>query len=377
VLYTLRRVGETGPDASSIVVQTVGGTTRRPLVRAARLGIAVATGQLVYLRGADLMASALDLRRMEVTGDPTVIATGVTAHWAVSNTGTIAYQVSAGVSPRNLVWVDRHGKEDPIPMPPQPASLLRLSPDGRRLALGSDLEIDVWSFEKSTITRISEAGGKHWDAVWTKDSRRLLFSSGVSMTGMRILSKVVDGAGAATVLTEAPDGGFPNALSPDDRFLLFHRGIGELMLQSLDPPGTPHQLTKGIALNAVFSPDGQWIAYQSVDAARPEIFVRSFSNTEAGPRPVASGGGKYPLWSPDGRELFFIDNDGWLTSVSVDTREGFATGLPVRLFLTRAYAVEANSRPFDISRDGRFVFMKSSDDAGSFINVVTNWHANR
>ena len=83
------------------------------------------------------------------------------------------------------------------------------------------------------------------------------------------------------------------------------------------------------------------------------------------------------MWSPDGRELFFIDNDGWLTSVSVDTREGFATGLPVRLFLTRAYAVEANSRPFDISRDGRFVFMKSSDDAGSFINVVTNWHANR
>jgi serine/threonine-protein kinase len=374
VQFTLRRVGETGAEASSIVVQTVGSSTRKILVRAAKFGAILPSGHLVYLRGTDLLALPFEARRLEVTGDPMVIATGVTAQWAISNTGTIAYQISAAVSPRTLVWVDRHGKEDPIAMPPQIGSLIRLSPDGRRLALTGGSEIRVWTFEKSTMTRLSESGVGHWDAVWRGDGRRLLFSSGSSLTAMRIIMKAADGGGAATVLTEGPDGGFPNAVSPDDRFLVFHRGAGELMLQPLDPVGPPRQLVPGIALNAVFSPDGRWIAYQSNEVGGTEIVVRAFPNTGAGRWQVSSGGGRHPLWSPDGRELFFISAAGVLTAVPVESRDGFATGPPVELFRTRPYAADSNSRAFDISHDGkRFVFMKLAAESKPAISVITNW----
>jgi serine/threonine-protein kinase len=338
VLFTVRRVNETGPEASSIVVQTVGSADRRMLVRAAKAGVALTTGHLVYLRGTDLMAAAFDTRRLEVTGDPRVIATGVTVQSAVSDAGTIAYQADfPAATPRMPVWVDRHGNEEAIPMPPQVASLLRLSPDGRRLALTGDTEIRVWSFEKRTITRMAEPGGGHWDAVWRTDGRRLLFSNGASQTVVRILEKTIDDAATATVLTEAPDGGYPNAISPDDRFLIFHRGAGELMLQALDPPAPARPLVTGVALNAVFSPDGRWIAYQSEEAGRAEIVVRAFRDTAARRWQVSSNGGRYPLWSPDGRELLFINGAGVLTSVAVDSRNGFATGTPVELFQTRAY----------------------------------------
>lgn len=372
VLFTLRRVGETGPGAFSVVVQAVGAKTRTVLVRAGRIGATCPSGHLTYLRDADLVAIRFDAQHLEVTGDPVVVASRVGEQFAASCTGTIAYPMAVVDGLRSPTWVDRHGREDPIAMPSQAASSLRLSPDGHRIALMSDNEIRVWTFEKRTMVRLSEGGG-HWDAAWLPDGRRLLFSAGSSLLSMQILLTAFDGVGAATILTPSPAGGFPNAVSPDGKFLIFHRGGGELMLQPLEPPGPARPLFKGIGLNAAFSPDGRWIAYQSADSGKTEVAVRAFPNTDAGRWQVSSGGGRYPLWSPDGRELFFVNSAGVLTAVTVDSRNGFATGQPVELFPTRAYVAESNSRPFDISPDGKhFVFMKLTSEAKPTINVVTN-----
>jgi dipeptidyl aminopeptidase/acylaminoacyl peptidase len=185
--------------------------------------------------------------------------------------------------------------------------------------------------------------------------------------------KAADGSGAATILTPDP-GGFPNAVSPDGKFLVSHRGAGELMLQPLNPTGPPRQLVKGLALNATFSPDGHRIAYQAAQSGRTDVFVRAFPDTKAGRWQVSSGGGKHPVWSPDGRELFFVNAAGALTAVHVESRGGFATGPPMELFQASPYVADSNSRPFDISRDGkRFVFIKVSGDTRPTINVVTNW----
>jgi hypothetical protein len=182
MLFTLRQVGESGPEAFSVVAQPIGSQTRKVLVTAGKSGVALPSGHLVYLRGADLMAVAFDERRVEVTGDPIVVATGMGAQMAISTAGTMAHQMAAAAGLQSLVWVDRHGKEEAIAMPPQNVSLLRLSPDGSRLAMTGASEIRVWSFERSTMTRLREADTGHWDAAWMPDGRRLVFSAGGSVT---------------------------------------------------------------------------------------------------------------------------------------------------------------------------------------------------
>jgi hypothetical protein len=118
-----------------------------------------------------------------------------------------------------------------------------------------------------------------------------------------------------------------------------------------------------------------WIAYQSSGTERSEVHVLAFPDASGGRSQVSSGGGRYPLWSPDGRELFFINAAGFLTAVTVDSQHGFATGPPRQLFRADPYDVRANSRPFDISHDGkRFVFAKPATDAARpTIHVVSNW----
>jgi serine/threonine-protein kinase len=269
--------------------------------------------------------------------------------------------------------VDRRGSEEPLGIPPQAISLLRLSPDASRVAITSGAEIRVWTFAKSTMTRLREEEAGQWDAAWTPDGGHLFFSAGNVPSSMRILRKAPDGSGTAATVTPAP-GGYPNDFSPDGKFLLYHRGLGELMLQPMDGSSPPRQIVKGLALNAVFSPDGRWIAYQGAETGRLEIFVRAFPDLETGRWQVSSAGGRYPVWSPDGRELFFISNSGALTAVPVDSQKGFATSAPVDLFRTDAYVSNSNSRPFDIAPDGkRFVFPKLGNEARPAINVVTNW----
>ena len=373
VLFSLRRVGEAGVEATSIVAHDVASGSRTEIVRAGRLAMPLPSGYLVYLSGTDLMAVAFDEPRLRVTGDPVRVASGLASQVAVSKGGTLAYQLAAALVARAPVWVDRGGKEEPIDVPAKATTTLRVSPDGTRLAMTSLNEIRVLTFESGTMARLSEVGGGHWDAAWTPDSRRLLFSSG-ALNAVRIVFKAADGSGAATVLTPLR-GGFPNAVSPDGKYVIFHGGVGELMVQPLDPAAAARPLIEGMALNAVFSPDGRWIAYQAGLVARSEVHVVAFPDASAGRSQVSSGGGRYPLWDPNGRELFFIDAAGFLTAVTVDSRRGFATGPPRPLFRTDRYNVNANSRPFDISHDGkRFVFAKPAADAARpTIHVVINW----
>ena len=373
LLYTVRRVRQAGPDAFTIVVQPVDGGSRKVLVTAGRLGLPLPTGHLAYLRGTDLMAVRFDETTQAVSGEPVVIASDIAAQIAVSPTGTLVHIPPAGLATRMAVWVDRRGSEEPIGIPPQPMPLLRLSPDGNRLAISSGTEIRVWTFAKATMTRLREEEAGQWDAAWMPEGNRLLFSAGRAVATNRILMKAADGSGPTTTVIPSAVG-FPNDVSTDGKLLLYHRGVGELMLYPLDGSAPPRQLVKGRSLNGVFSHDGRWIAYQSTETGRMEIFVRAFPDLDAGRWQVSTGGGRYPVWSPDGGELFFVSDSGHLTAVKVDSKTGFATGAPVQLFRVDGYEANSNSRPYDIAPDGkRFVFPKPVSEDRPTIYVVTNW----
>jgi eukaryotic-like serine/threonine-protein kinase len=315
-----------------------------------------------------------DARRLEVRGDPVVMASNVTSRLVISNRGTLTYEpVPPVAGPRQAVWVDRRGVEEPLDAPPSSAAgYLRLSPNNERLAMTSAGEVRVWTLAGRTETRLVEGRAAQWDATWMPDGRHLVFSTGTQIAP-EIVIRAADGSGTSTRLVAA--GGWPNAVSPDGKHLVYHVGIGTgLMVKPLDPPGEPWQLEPN-ALNGAISPDGNWIAYESRQSSPPEIHVRRFPEAQGRPLPVSSGGGRHPIWSPSGHELFYINGRGMLTAIPVALESGFSTGVPLELFSTAPYGATGNSRAFDVAKDGtRFIFTRpSGTTAGPMITVVTNW----
>jgi Tol biopolymer transport system component len=171
--------------------------------------------------------------------------------------------------------------------------------------------------------------------------------------------------------------GYPDTISPDGRFLVYHTPSNVAMLQPLDPvvAARPLVSAKPQTFNAEISPDGRWIAYQSDESGRFEIYVQPFPAMETGRWQVSESGGVHPLWASSGRELFFIDDAGMLTSLPVQTVSGFAPGKAIGLFPAGQYVVNV-ARAYDVSPDGsRFVFVKTANQARvrpSFV-VVSNW----
>jgi dipeptidyl aminopeptidase/acylaminoacyl peptidase len=134
------------------------------------------------------------------------------------------------------------------------------------------------------------------------------------------------------------------------------------------------QLFQSRATNAHFSPDGHWVAYQSQESGRPEIYVRPFQSA-GGKIQISTEGGDEPVWSRDGRELFYVNGDKMM-AVEVRTQPAFSAGTPQLLFTGR-YEISPNgTADYDVSPDGkRFLKIQptSSEQATTQINVVINW----
>jgi Tol biopolymer transport system component len=191
------------------------------------------------------------------------------------------------------------------------------------------------------------------------DGRPVAFDSSDG-TARTIRQKAADGTGPTTVLVQAPSG-YPDTVSPDGRFLVYHTQANVGMVQPLDPGGPSRVLvqTRAQAFNADLSPDGHWIAYQSDESGRFEIYVQPFPAMDAGRWQVSSAGGAHPLWARNGQELFFIDGRGTLTSAPVQAGSAFSYGKPTGLFPAGQYAVNT-ARNYDVSLDGtQFLFVKT------------------
>jgi eukaryotic-like serine/threonine-protein kinase len=376
VLFTLRN-----PDtaANSIVAQALDGSDRRLVLQAGADARLLPTGDLVYSSGSDLLAVRFDERRLAVIGRRVVVASDVARGWDVSTTGTLVYERAPDAGdPPTLVWVDRQGREETIAAPSlHGAGNVRLSPDRTRIALTSGGDIWLWNVARETATRLTmTSGAQESNAAWFADGRRLVFESGPinqPAAPRQIFVSQADGSGSKTVITRE-GGGWPDAVSPDGKYLVFH-SMGYfpiLMLQRLDPVDAPRPLLSIRSMNGEFSPDGRWIAYQGFDSGRWEIYVQPFPAVESGRWQVSSGGGSRPLWAPNGRELYYLDGSQRLMAVPVESGATFAMGNPTVLFAADGYTMTA-PRNYDVSRDGsKFLFTKRRV-TDPVIMVVTNW----
>jgi serine/threonine-protein kinase len=348
----------------------------------------VQSGHLLFASQGAVRAVGFDLATLQVKGNPISVLEGVirknggSTSFSVSANGTLTY-IAGGfaTNARTLVWVDRQGREEPIGAPPRAYAYPRLSPDGSRIALdvredGND--IWVWDIARQTMVRLTFDRGNNRSPVWSPDGRRIAFTAARD-GGEHLYWQAPDGSGVPELLAPGTITRIPTGFTPDGTQLLFSQETIPYDVGIIAVDGT--RATKWLLNmsydehNAAVSPNGQWIAYQSNESGRDEVYVRPFPAVGSGRWQISTSGGTRPLWAHNGRELFYFIAPGILMSVPVRVDAGFSAGTPVRLF-SGLYLSPQGGRTYDVSPDDRrFVMIKTEDRTAprQQIVVVQNW----
>ena len=381
-------------DAAQIVVQSSDTRERTVVWSGGSDARYVETGHLVYAVGDDLFAIPFDLDTLEVRGGPVPVVEGLTratltasANYGVGESGSLMYLSAPSTGDRSLVWVDRQGREEPLPFDSAPYWWPRVSPDGTHVAvtiIGQEGQ-DVWIGElaRGTLSRLTTTPGVDNVPLWTPDNERVVFATHREQLGrFSFFWGRADGTGPVEkLLTSEAVGHFkPYGWSPDAMNMVFDYGppptldIGLLEMEG-EESWRPLLQTEANEAAPALSPDGTWIAYVSDQTGQPEIYVQRFPDL-GDRRLISYGGGTAPLWSPDGRELFYRNGDQMM-AVRIDREPTFTPGRPVVVFEGQYQAMfGAISRDYDLSPDGqRFLMIRADDENAPApqINIVLNF----
>jgi dipeptidyl aminopeptidase/acylaminoacyl peptidase len=356
-------------------------------------GVYVSSGWLLFVRQGALLAQRFDLARRTLRGETVTLVDSVTVDplmgaggFSASEGGAIAYR-AGGTVPTHLAWFDRLGNELGGVGSPEQVGLsnLMLSPDGRRVAVERTLrnETDLWLLDSTRQLRFTHGSGGNVTRfpTWSPDGSRIAFGE-TGSGAPRIAVKPLAG-GVEEVLLESPEAKILSDWSPDGRFLLYYvpdsKTGTDLWLVPVEGRRVPFTFLKTEAneLSGQFSPDGYWVAYQSNESGRYEIYVRPFP----GPGeqfPISTAGGVYPRWSPDGKELYYIAPDAKLMAVAISARAPtFEAGPPTALFQTRRVGGGANvvgrSHQYDVAPDDRFLINVAAGSGTPPITLLLNW----
>jgi serine/threonine-protein kinase len=352
----------------------------------------------VYLKDSSLFAASIDTQRLELTGGALPVVDGVlersgVAQVAIADNGTLV-MIPGGLPLarplRTLVWVDRLGKEEPLSARPRAYHHLRLSPDGKQVAVeirDEEHDIWIWDLEREALTRLTTGPTSEGYPVWTPDGRHILYRSD-NESGTTVFLRAADGTGNAVKLIHDREDASPQSLSRDGKQLIYRgatdKTARDLMLLPIDPPGPARPLiqTEFTEDNGQVSPDGRWIAYETNDSGQRQVFVRPFPDVDTAKVPVSSGGGSFAKWSRDGRELFYVGVvDGRQTLVSssvpvVAAGAKFTSGKARTLFSMSTYLIGA-TQTYDVALDGRRLLMikepVETPPPPPSITVVTHW----
>jgi serine/threonine-protein kinase len=395
VLFTI--VGAGGPDNGQIAVFDLESRQSKVLIRGGTQPEYAESGHLVYASTGGLRAVRFDPVKLEVLSDPVPVLDQVTtagtgaAEFSLSRSGTLVYVPGANFSDaaRTLAWLSRDGREEPIDAPPRAYTLARVSPDGKRVAVDiGDQERDLWVLDLSRqpppLTRLTFDPASDTAPVWTPDGSRIVFRS-TRTSAPNLFSRSADGTGTDERLTTSDDGQAPISFTPDGTRLLFvatrPKTSLDILMMAADGKTAAETLvaTPYTEVGPEMSPDGHWFLYHSNESGANQVYVRPFPNANAGRWQVSTNGGLKGAWAPSGREIVYIDANGALMSVSVQTAPTFSSRTPTKILDAKFYLV-GPGRNYDISRDGqRFLIIKNprvestANDTPASMIVVLNW----
>ena len=406
LLYTLLPIGTINPNNSQFVVRSLPGGEETVVARGGIEARYVPTGHLVYYADGSLLTVRFDLDQLKVIGAPEPVADSVmsgaapglplaSAHVAISPVGMLAYARGDPLvtNARSLVWVDRSGREEPLPFPAQPYVYPRLSPDERSIGVTvrqqqGTSEVMVLDIARKNSRPFASDPADDRYSIWTPDSQRVYFGSQRG-DEPAVWSQRADGSELPHRLAALPRAGFanffPTSIAPDATALIAtvtNPGGANVWMVALNgkPEPKPLLASEGTKRNGEISPGGRWLAYESIENGLMDIYVRPFPDVNAAVWRVSSGGGSQPLWARNGRELFYLDALNMLTAVTVEDTPAFVAGPPTTV-LPRSYAwliPNFAGRQYDVSRDGkRFLMLKQAGVDGQAdaptITIVQNW----
>ncbi len=348
-------------------------------------------GHLLFLREGTLMAQPFEEKRLELAGEAFPVAEQVgsirtQAYFSVSTNGVLAYRSGAGGNGQ-LAWFDRAGKQMQTVGSPGEYSDVALSPDERRVAVArrdpQGANPDLWLIDlaRSTPSRFTFHEAVDRLPVWSPDGARIAFSS--SRDGPdSIYQKVASGAGSDELLLKASgDPIVPTDWSSDGRYLLYasqnaKTGL-DLWVLPLEGDRKPaiYLQTPFNERQSRFSPDGKFIAYASDESGRYEVYVQPFPASGA-KWMISSGGGAYPRWRRDGREIYYLSSGNKLMAVEVKTAPKFEAALPQPLFDARLFTgLNLGVFPYAPAANGQRFLINSvqGETASAPITIVQNW----
>ena len=372
------------PEKTAIYVGDIDSRTRRRVLTAFSNAIYAAPGYLLFMRERTLMAQPFDFGKTEISGDPLPLAeqvdyskmVGTQGQFSASQNGILVYASNAGGT-RQLTWFDRSGKSVGTVGSPGVMHDPVIAPDGKAVVVDR-LDLQTGSYKlwlhdltrgtASQLTSDSQASDLH--PVWSPLGDRIAFSSNRDGS-YKLYQKDVGSAAEETALDTAGYNKQTADWSRDSRFIIEYvndpRTGTDTWVLPLFGDRKPFPYLHGVS--GKLSPNGKWLAYSSDETKRNEVYVQAFPQLGRKSQ-VSVNGGYVPIWSRDGKELFFVGGDQKMMAANVkETGANFDADVPKPLFDARL--ADAS---FDVSKDGRFLIPTDVKEAGtSPITVVINW----
>jgi serine/threonine-protein kinase len=398
-------------DKAKIVVQSLkSGSKPKVVLEGGADAQYVPTGHLVYAHGSTLFAVPFEVKTLQVKGSAVPVVEGIqraanttgTAQFGFANNGSMIYVPGASdaePTERTIALVDRAGTPRLLDVTePGMYNHPRISPGGTQLALDVDGRTgrNIWVHDlsgKAAPRQLTFQGSSNNRPIWTRDGKRILFTSDLERESNSIFSQSADGKGPAELVVRADPG---KTLQPEswskDNGLIFalEPGSGHSSIWMFSPGASPTSKLlidspKGSVGNTTISPDGRWVAYWSSELGGGDIYVQPFPPDGGTKHRIStSSNTHHPLWSPDGKQLFYVIDQpggtGQIVSVDIQTEPTFAViGKPAPLPIQGI--VFSGPRGYDITPDGKyFVVMLPKSQADPTketphdqINVTLNW----
>ena len=382
---------------SELRVGSLDSQETKELIHEASSPAFVPPDRLLFARAGILMVQRFDPKKLQLSGEAIPLPLPTLAYWqpkhlaifAASQNGTLVFLPSLSQITR-LAWFDRNGRELGPSIEPGPYSDARSSPDGKRIAVvkRNGAASDLWLLNRDDgkLSRLTfEAGSSYYWPTWSPDGTHVAFMfDNTASLGQPYSVNVAGGEMKPIVKTQVYT--MPMSYSPDGRYLLMYMqgpttANDIYVWDTQNAKLAPFLVTPASESSALFSPDGHWVTYESNASNRAEVYVRRFPATDEQWQ-ISTDGGTSPVWSPDGRELYYMVGETMMV-VPIHTGANFEAGKPATLFHIPGRTATANSSGntsrriiSGISPDGKeFLVIVAGDDNLPQLNVVVNWPA--
>lgn len=329
-------------------------------------GLYAEPGYLLYLRDRAVMAQPFDAKTLRLSGEPVAVARDpqflpriLRVTFSAVDTGALLLEKGGNVSLSRLTWFNREGKELGILGEPQVYANPRISAKGQQVAVDqTDTEsqnTDIWTYDvqSGAAKRLTFDPALDATPVWSADGSKVVFTSSRG-NAFNLFLKEANGAEEEKAICVTDMDKYASSWSRDGKYILYQEGPDLKYLIVPEMKSTLYLKAAATLRNAQFSPDGKWVAYDSNESGRWEVYVTSFPEAK-GKWQVSHGGGEQPRWRGDEKELFYLSPDAKIMAVPVKTGAGFDPGVPVALFQTNPRETLATSEQYiyDVDPSGQ------------------------